>query len=177
MKKITLIIISFFLISYVSLSQDTKIGYTSIDVIIQYLPEFKGVQSEIQAYGTQLQNQIVAKENDFRSKLEDYQRTRETLNDIIRADKEQELQTLNESIQKFQSEAQASMVRKEQEVLEPLINKIQNAINTVAERENYSHVLEAPPGGGVLIYAKESFNITNLVFAELGIDPPSGSNE
>ena len=177
MKKITLIIISFFLISYGSLSQDTKIGYTSIDVIIQYLPEFKGVQSEIQAYGTQLQNQLVAKENDLRSKFEDYQRTRETLNDIVRADKEQELQTLQESMQKFQSEAQTSMARKQQEVLDPLYNKIQNAIKTVAERENYSHVLEAPSGGGILLYAKESSNITNLVFAELGIDPPSGSND
>ena len=176
MKKTSLIIISLFLISFGSICQDTKIGYTSIDLIIQYLPEFKGVQSEGQAYGQQLQNQIIAKENDLRNKIEEYQRTRETLNDIVRADKEQELQNLQASMQKFATEAETSMAQKKNELLEPLLAKVQNAINSVAERENYTHILEQAPGRGVLIYAKETSDITRLVFAELGIDFPNADS-
>ena len=46
-------------------------------------------------------------------------------------------------------------------------------INVVSERENYSHVFSAGvPGVDVLLYAKPSDDISSLVLAELGIDPP-----
>ena len=55
----------------------------------------------------------------------------------------------------------------------PLFEKISNAINVVSERENYSHVFSAGvPGVDVLLYAKPSDDISSLVLAELGIDPP-----
>ena len=39
-------------------AQELKIGYTNTDYILSFLPETKQVQSEVQAYGTQLQNQL-----------------------------------------------------------------------------------------------------------------------
>ena len=51
--------------------------------------------------------------------------------------------------------------------------KISNAINTVSEKNNYSHVFSAGvPGVDVLLYARPSDDISLLVFEELGIDPP-----
>ena len=52
-------------------------------------------------------------------------------------------------------------------------DKISNAINTVSEKNNYSHVFSAGvPGMDVLLYARPSDDISLLVFEELGIDPP-----
>ena len=57
-----------------------------------------------------------------------------------------------------------------------LFEKISNAINVVSERENFTHVFSAGvPGVDVLLYAKPSDDISNLVLGELGIDPPSPS--
>ena len=62
MKKI---ILSLFVIinisSFKSASQDLKIGYTNVEYILTFLPETKQVQSEVSAYGTQLQNQLQSK--------------------------------------------------------------------------------------------------------------------
>ena len=59
----------------------------------------------------------------------------------------------------------------------PLFEKISNAINVVSERENFTHVFSAGvPGVDVLLYAKPTDDISNLVLAELGIDPPSPNN-
>ena len=59
-------------------------------------------------------------------------------------------------------------------VEKPIFEKISNAINLVAERENFSHVFSAGvPGVDVLLYAKPSDDISNLILKELGIDPPS----
>ena len=178
MKKISLFIVSVFLINFVTIAQDIKIGYTNVEYILSFLPETKQVQSEVQAYGTQLQNQLQSKITDFQSKADAFQKTAATMTDLIRADKQEELQNLQASIQKYQNEAQTSIAQKEQDLFKPLFEKISNAINVVSERENYTHVLSAGvPGVDVLLYARPTDDISNLVLAELGIDPPSGSND
>ena len=174
MKKISLLTISILLLfSFNTFSQDIKIGYTNVEYILSFLPETKQVQSEVQAYGTQLQNQLQSKITDFQSKADAFQKTAATMTDLVRADKQEELQNLQASIQKFQNEAQTSIAQKEQDLFKPLFEKISAAINVVSERENYSHVFSAGvPGVDVLLYAKPSDDISSLVLAELGIDPP-----
>ena len=174
MKKI---ILSLFVIinisSFKSISQDLKIGYTNVEYLLTFLPETKQVQSEVSAYGTQLQNQLQSKITDFQSKADVFQKSAATMTDLIRADKQEELQNLQASIQKFQAEAQTSIAQREADLFKPLFEKISNAINVVSERENFTHVFSAGvPGVDVLLYAKPTDDISNLVLAELGIDPP-----
>ena len=178
MKKI---ILSLFVImnisNFESVSQDLKIGYTNVEYILTFLPETKQVQSEVSAYGTQLQNQLQSKITDFQSKADVFQKSAATMTDLIRADKQEELQNLQASIQKFQTEAQTSIAQREADLFKPLFEKISNAINVVSERENFTHVFSAGvPGVDVLLYAKPTDDISNLVLAELGIDPPSPNN-
>ena len=176
MKKINLLLIGL-LISIGATGQDIKIGYTNLEYILSYLPETKQVQSEIQAFGTQLQNQVQSKYIELQSKVDAFQKTAATMTDIVRADKEQELQNLNTSAQKFEAEAQSAMQKKQQDLFKPLFEKISNAINVVSERESYSHVFSAGvPGVDVLLYARPTDDISNLVLAELGIDPPANNN-
>ena len=75
------------------------------------MPETKQVQSEVQAYGTQLQNQLQSKITDFQSKADAFQKTA-TMTDLIRADKQEELQNLQASIQKFQMKLKHQLRRK-----------------------------------------------------------------
>ena len=178
MKKIILsLIVIINILSFKSVSQDLKIGYTNVEYILTFLPETKQVQSEVSAYGTQLQNQLQSKITDFQSKADVFQKSAATMTDLIRADKQEELQNLQASIQKFQTEAQTSIAQREADLFKPLFEKISNAINVVSERENFTHVFSAGvPGVDVLLYAKPTDDISNLVLAELGIDPPSPNN-
>lgn len=178
MKKIILSLFVIMNISgFKSVSQDLKIGYTNVEYILTFLPETKQVQSEVSAYGTQLQNQLQSKITDFQSKADVFQKSAATMTDLIRADKQEELQNLQASIQKFQTEAQTSIAQREADLFKPLFEKISNAINVVSERENFTHVFSAGvPGVDVLLYAKPTDDISNLVLAELGIDPPSPNN-
>ncbi len=176
MKKIHFLLIGIFF-SFSTYAQNVKIGYTNVEYILSFLPETKQVQSEVQAYGTQLQNQLQSKITDFQSKADVFQKTAATMTDLIRADKQEELQNLQASIQKFQTEAQTSIAQKEQDLFKPLFEKISNAINVVSERENFTNVFSAGvPGVDVLLYARPTDDISNLVLKELGIDPPSNSS-
>ena len=90
---------------------------------------------KFQAYGTQLQNQLQSKITDFSGKADAFQQAAATMTDLIRADKQEELQNLQASIQKFQTEAQTSIAQKEQDLFKPLFEKDSNAINAVAEKK------------------------------------------
>jgi outer membrane protein len=159
---------------------DLKIGYTNVDYILNLLPEAKEIEAELTTYGKQLESQLQSKMGEFQEKLNDYQ-TKMNSGEMLPAvarDKENELNSLRQSIEKFQRDADASLQKKQVDLLQPAYEKIQNAINVVAEANNYSHVFSSDVGSfAVLLYAKEETNITDLVLAELGIEPPVEANE
>ena len=137
MKKIILsLIVIINISSFKSVSQDLKIGYTNVEYILTFLPETKQVQSEVSAYGTQLQNQLQSKITDFQSKADVFQKSAATMTDLIRADKQEELQNLQASILKFQTEAQTSIAQREADLFKPLFdtsiysNKWWNGLST-----------------------------------------------
>jgi outer membrane protein len=178
MKKLFIVFILFFAIALNnSYAQSTlKIGYTNVDYILNLLPEAKEIEAELTAYGKQLESQLESKMGEFQEKLNDYQ-TKMSSGEMLPAvarDKENELNALRQSIEKFQRDADASLQKKQVDLLQPAYEKIQNAINVVAAANNYSHVFSSDVGTfAVLLYANDDSNITDLVLAELGIQPPA----
>ena len=79
----------------------------------------------------------------------------------------QEIQGLEQRITTFQQSAQTSLQNKEIELLRPIEEKAQNAINIVAEKGKYTYILDS--SSGMLLYSKESEDILEKVKKELGL--------
>mgnify|MGYP001310478732 FL=1 len=160
----------------VTVAQELKIGYTNAEYLLGLLPEAKQIEADLRAYETQLQNQLKAKYQDLQTKIGDYQANEASYNELIKADKQRELTSLQESLQQFQTDAEQSLVTKRNQLLQPAVEKIGTAIQAVAEENSYSMVLSAgSPGFDVLLYASEKHDVSELVLEKLGIDPPSGN--
>ena len=81
---------------------------------------------------------------------------------------------MQQSLQEFQASAEQSMMKKRNDLLEPAIEKIGNAIKAVAEENAYTHIFSAgSPGFDVLLYAREEDDVTDLVLKKLGVTPPT----
>lgn len=151
-----------------------KIGYADWEYIFSQLPEFKQIDSDLKTFGSQLENQMKAKYQDYETKLKSYQAMPATTPDAIKADKERELQALQESIQKFQQDAQTSLQTKNQSLMAPVYEKVGKAIEAVAKENGFSFILapQMPNGGGdILLYSDEKYNISTLVLKNLGVTP------
>src|SRR5689334_25159607 len=74
-----------------------KIGYADWEYIFTQMPEAKQIDAELKTHGAQLENQLKAKGQEFETKLKIYQSMPATTSDLIKADKERELQTMQES--------------------------------------------------------------------------------
>ena len=78
-----------------------------------------------------------------------------------------EIQDLEMRIQQFQQSSQESIQLKRQDILAPLLEKAQNAINEVAEENGYTYVFDISLG--TIVYGKDSHDILPLVKTKLGI--------
>jgi outer membrane protein len=153
-----------------------KVGYTNAEYILGLLPEAKQIEADLNAYEKQLQNQLQAKYSELQKKVADYQANEASYNDLIKADKQNEITSMQQSLQDFQTSAEQSMLKKRNDLLAPAVEKIGNAIKEVAEENNYSHIFSAgSPGFDVLLYAREEDDVTDLVLTKLGVTPPSGN--
>ena len=171
--NVLLATVALLLFGFTTQAQTLKIGYTSVELIMDLMPEMEQIGADVQDYQTQLQTNIQTKAADFQKQVEAYQQAAATMTETARAAKEQELTKLRDDLQKYEQDAQVSYQRKLQELLEPVQTKVINAINAVAAENNYTHIFAETAGQSpILLYTKEEDKFTELVLAKLGIEIP-----
>ena len=150
-----------------------KIGYADWDYIFTQMPEYKQIEAEMKTHGDQLQNQLQAKYKDYEAKLKAYQTGAATMVDAVRIDKENELTQLQENIQKFQQDAQASIQNKQDQLMRPVFGKVGKAIEDVAKENGYSFIINPQliGGGDILLYSDEKYDVSDLVLKKMGVTP------
>lgn len=138
----TLFLFLFCAVVVTTQAQETqKIGYADWQYIFSQLPEYKQIENELKTHGTQLENQLKAKSQEMEAKYKAYQGMPATTPDAIRADKERELQAMQESIQKFQQDAQTSLQTKQGSLMDPVIKKVGKAIEETAKENGFAFII------------------------------------
>jgi outer membrane protein len=172
--KVILSALALLFVGFAAQAQDVKIGYTSVEFIMDLMPEMEQIGADIQDYQAQLQTNIQTKSADFQRQVQAYQQAAPTMTEEARAAKEAELTKLQNDLQKYEQDAQVSYQRKLGELLEPVQTKVINAINAVAAENNYTHIFAESAGQSpVLLYTKEEDKFTELVVAKLGLTMPT----
>ena len=128
-----------------------KIGYADWDYIFGAMPEFKQIDTQLQAHGDQLQSQILEKTKEIEDKIKVFQALPASTDDLIRADAQQELQRLG-----------------------PIFSKVGKAIEDVAKEHGYSFIFNPRfmSGGDILLFHDAKFDISDLVLKKMGVTPP-----
>ncbi|MFN6943368.1 MAG: OmpH family outer membrane protein [Cytophagaceae bacterium] len=145
--------------------KNVKIGYTSLEYIFEKMPESENIKKELQVYENKLQDQLKSMYSEFEKKLEQYQSGANTMAESVKATKEKELQQLQMSIREFEQKAQQDLQKKHAQLTDPVLDRIQEAINTVGEENGYTFILS---GEGSVLYAKnKEDDISELVLKKL----------
>ncbi|MBE6187272.1 MAG: OmpH family outer membrane protein [Alistipes sp.] len=144
-----------------------KIGRINSQDVVVNMTEFKEAQTQIEALAKDLQAQAETIQVEMNNKLQEYQKGAETMTDAVRQLKEKELNDLNTRLQEFNQVAQQELQKKEQELMEPIIKKANEAISEVAKAGGYTVIMES----GSMVYFDEA-NVKDIspeVKAKLGI--------
>ena len=154
-----------------------KIGYADWDYIFSQMPEYRQIDSELKTHGDQLKAQLDTKYKEYEAKLKVYQASAATMVDAVRKDKETELTQLQENIQKFQQDAQASIGKKQTDLMAPVFVKVGKAVEEVAKEHGYAFIInpQVAGGGDVLLYNDEKYDVSALVLKKMGVTPTAGA--
>ena len=163
MKKILLLSLTF-LISISSFSQN-KFGYIDSQELLLLMPERKTAEEEVQTFAKSLESQLQAMTAEYQQSVQEYQANEATYTDLVKQDKVTEITGLEQRIQSFQQNAQQALQSKEQELLEPILQKARKAIEDVASEGDYTYIFDKSVGS--ILYVKESENIPDKVKKKL----------
>lgn len=146
-----------------------KFGHVDSQKLLSIMPETAEAQKKIEAYVTDIRDQLDVMEVEYNNKLKNYQETVQTLSEVAREAKEQELTDLMRRVQEFEQSASGKIQNKQAEIFEPIRNKALKAIEAVGKENGFLYVFDI--GSGVLLYySDKSEDILPMVKTKLGIN-------
>jgi len=166
-KFVAVIALVFCMSAFAQAQNPVKIGHVEFNTLLQAMPGIDSVKIKLQGYQKTLTDQLDAMKSEFENKYMDYQSQSATMSDLIKQTKEKELQDLQARIDAFQQKAQTDMQTKQQELVQPFIDKAKAAVKEVAKENKYTYILNSIED--VVLYCEPTDDIMPLVKKKLGI--------
>jgi len=144
-------------------------GYVNSQELIQSIPEVKEANANIETYRSQFQKKGQDMLKNLQSKYLELEKKqgRGEISPKQLEDQAAGLKLEEQELVKFEQESQQKIVQKSETLLQPLREKIQNAINEVAAEKGYTYIFDFSTG--FLLYADQAADVSQLVRTKLGI--------
>lgn len=171
MKRQLLILIIVGLIFEISTAfsqTELKIGHANLVEILEALPETDSAEQLIEKDTEELELMLEEIQVEYNKLLEEYQQNLTSYTEVIRAAKESDIVGMQKRIQAFQQNASQQLQDRGVELMQPIYDKIQQAINRVGKIEGYTYILDTSKGG-VVFTGETSIDLGDRLKQELGI--------
>ena len=171
MKKYILFI-ALFLFGITAFGQ-MKIGYANLEYILVSMPDAKQMNQELADYQKVLEEQIGAKQSYYQSLLEDYyKKEQEGYSESLLTSMRDQIVALEQEIQVDAANAENQLAAMSAQKLEPITQRIIDALNKVYEEEGYTYIFNSADGTGnsIVLKGPEADNLTFRILKELGVE-------
>jgi outer membrane protein len=148
-----------------------KIAHLSFDSLISLMPETKTATEAAEKYLQGLNQEMVAMQTEFEGKYKDYLEKEPTMSDLLKKNKQDDLQQLQTRIQEFQRQAEMDYKRKQAELTAPIMEKAKKGIEAVAKDGGYKYVLDTSPQNTAVLFSEQSDDILASVKKKLDSMP------
>jgi len=165
--KVMFLGVALFVMSGVAQAQ-VKIAHVNTAEILDAMPDKAKAEKSLENYYNELQSQLQTMATEYQNKMQDYEANQATMSNLVKQSKEKEIVDLQNRIQQFQANAENEFEGKRAELLKPILDKIQSAINTVGKEKGYTYILDLATGATVYV-SDDAIDATNDVKAKLGI--------
>lgn len=158
--------------SQTTLAQDQKIGFYDSEFILQNIPEYAGIQQQLDLLSNQWKEQIAVIEEEIAALQEDYEAKEILYTEEIRKQKQQEIAQKKKEKERYLAQKfgpEGEYFSRQRELLEPIQRQIFTAVRAVADQQNYDFIFDRA-GDIYMVYGNNEYNINEDILIELGID-------
>ena len=146
-----------------------KLGRINLQELIAVMPETQDMQNKLQAYVKDLQEQMETLQVELNNKYNDFMKEYNNLAEGVRNVREQEIQDMQNRLQQFNAWAEQDLQKKRAEMLEPIINKANDAVTKISKAGGYVAVFDISVPSMAYFDESAMTDIQPQVRAELGI--------
>lgn len=153
----------------ISAQAQSKYGHMNLGNMLENMPDTKKANMSLKVFADSLgvKDSIMTKA--FQEEVGKYQADYQAgkLTPVQAQQTEAELQKKQEEIQKFEQQAQQMVAAKREELLKPILQRVEDAVKAVANESGYLMIFDT--SSGAMLFANESDDITALVKKKLGM--------
>lgn len=162
-------------IAVTSVASAQKFAYVDTQYILENLPEYKSAQSQLDRISLQWQKEIEVKFGEIDKMYKDFQAESILLTDDMKKKREEEIidrEKTAKELQKQRFGKGGDLLKKRQELIKPLQDKIYNAIKEIAQTKNLGAVFDKS-SDLTMLYTNAKYDISDQVLENLGFTPAS----
>lgn len=169
MKKLAIlaVVLVFSLVAFQSNAQ--KIAYVNMQDLVTAMPEWASADTALGKYQNDLSDALQTMQSDFQSKAESFVKDSSTMSATIKEVKRSELRDLQNRMAQLQQSSQQQLQQKQHDLVEPIINKVKQAVDAIAKAKGYSYVLNDGGDGSLLVVKPAGDDLTAQVKTKLGL--------
>ena len=150
-------------------AQTLKIGLVDVDEIVSKLPDTAEAQTKLADTSKKYEDEYAKLNDEMKRRYDEIEAMADDELPAIRERKIKDFQEYQMKIQQFEQSATQELGRYQQELMAPIYQKVNNAIQSVGQEGGFS-LIEAKITQMVLYYDSPVLDITNEVKAKLGIN-------
>jgi outer membrane protein len=164
MKKL---VILFILMTTFQAVNAQKYGYLNKEELYKSISEYDSATVQVDKLRNEYENMLASMQGEYSSKTTSLNNESATISDYLRQTRQDELKNLGVRIQLFSVRANAQLEDKKNQLLQPIITRVDNAIKAVATEQGFIFVIDS--GQMLFTDEKKCTNILPLVKANLGV--------
>lgn len=164
MKKLSVLFAAVMMFVAVGVAKAQKLASLDYQEVLAMMPDAKKVSADLDTFSKGKEAEIKKMGDAFQADVQKYQSEGAKMTEAQRNAKEAELQKTQTNLQQIANAAQADVLKRREDLLKPVINKLNSAIEKAAKTNGWDYIIDS----SALIY-KNGPDATAAVKKELGI--------
>lgn len=157
------------IVSFSAYAQAPKFGTVDLQAVMNDMPESAVLEKEIADRGSKFQTEAKKMEDELQSKYQAYIEQRDSLDDVTRQMREEEITTLQQRAQQYQQATYNQIQQYQQQQMALIQEKMVKAIKAVGDREKYTAIFPTSQGDATYFSPTDTHDVTAAIKKELGI--------
>ncbi len=146
-----------------------KYGHMNLGNLLESLPDTKKANDDLKLFTDKLTAKDDSLTKAFQAQYTKFEADYNagTMTPVQSQAGQAALQKMQEDIQKFEQDAQQTIATKREELLKPILAKVNDAVKVVAKENGYAMIFDT--SSGAMLFAADTDDVVALVKKKLGI--------
>lgn len=143
-----------------------QVGYMNTQEVLSQIPERAEIEQQMNDFIESRRTEFQERTRSFQDAVAEYQQNQDSMSEAERSRQEEQLAQMEQELNQYQQQMQQQIQQRRAELLQPIYDRMDKAIASIAEEMNLDFVLNEATNMGeeVIFFASdEKLNITQQV--------------